>query len=250
MNKEIKLKLVPTQEVLSELSHEVNDPEGHYTMAKLANLAKAVMRDLNLWVIPNFESFDGDVLANSTIVMPSDCVRPILVYKIKPFNGKLVMYQYGKKSSLKPLRPYKCLEDDIPGTITPLRDLLGGDVEYFIYQPAYGEDYGRRDSLFWGYWTYWADDNFVELTGVNEGDRFFIMYQTSNESYSHMPVDAVSMVKNKVLGMFWGASDLNKSIRYDNLFRRDLKMFHKFRTDASIDDWINAFVSEWSPTNR
>lgn len=247
----MNLKFVPTNEVLDEALSETNDPEGHYSAAKMANLIKAALRDLNLWVIPSFRTDDFTVTSNSTVNMPGDCIRPILVYKRVLVNGKRVLYQYGRKDTLKPGDTYKCLDEDAPGTIAPLSDITGENYENWVYHPEYQEEYGDRVSMFWGHWTYWPDDQYIELSNVKAGDVFTIIYDSDNHSYRKVPVDAVSMVKYMALSNFWRSTDVVKAREYWMQFRTHLRMFKKYRLDGwSYEDWIDAFVSEYTPTAR
>jgi len=247
----MNLKFIPTNEIISETLLETNDPEGHLAAAKIANLMKSVLRELNLWVVPTFRTVDLTVLPTSTVEVPQDCVRPILVYKRKIVNGKRVLYQYGRQNTLHPGDTFQCLDEDAPGTITPLGDITGENYDNWAYHPEYQESYGSKVSMFWGFWTYWADGQYIELSNVTPGDVFTVMYHSENDSYKNIPIDAVPMVKNMTLSKFWAGSDLNKSSHYWAQFRTTLRMFKKFRLDGwSYEDWIDAVVSEYTPAGR
>jgi hypothetical protein len=250
---ELRLRFRPTADVLQELQSEVNDLSGQLTGFKLANLMRSVLEELNLWVIPSFAVVKRTVESNSTIIMPDDCIRPLEVHKVQVYDGKRILLPYGRHSTLKPESTYTCVAESSinPDSVKPLGETLGVLTDYWVWHPEYLESYGASDTRFFGFWTYHADLLYIEVSNVKTDDEFIIKYHSDNDNLKKIPIDAIPMVRNRILQRHWASSDQRTATYYLREFRRELLMFQKFRQSGwTIDDWADALSSQYSPTNR
>lgn len=246
-----RIKFKAIHDLVTDLSSEVNDPGGHYSFLKLLRLVTSVMEELNLWVIPNFYTQRFTIRENGTADMPEDCIQPVLAFVARACGTEEFLYPLGKADD-RFARNITCSEFPEEPSVSDcgqvnLVNYYGADRASWAWG-AYSERYGKRESRFFGLYSFDSTENRVHFrNGPQPGQIAVITFRSANDDYKCLPVDAVPMVRHRVLQRYYIPIDKGAADRHRMEFRASLKMFKKGRLSGySIHDYIDAFTSEFT----
>lgn len=246
---EQRIQFKPIHDLVTDLASEVNDPGGHYTFLKLLRLVVSVVQELNLWVIPNLYTQRFLIQDNGAVDMPEDCIQPILAFAVGKCGAEEVLFPLGKA------------DDRFPRNITELPEVpaisqcsqatlvnyYGNDKLWWLWSP-YSERYGKRESRFFGLYSYESAENRAHFrNGPAPGQAVVLTFKSQNNDYKRLPIDAVPMVRHRVLQRYYIPVDKGAADRHRNEFRASLKMFKKGRLSGySLNDYVDAMTSEFT----
>lgn len=236
-----------------------NDPEAKFLYVKFLRLSIAVMKELNLFIIPNMVTIDCPVGINGTIPMPSDTIEPKFVALIHQCNNKTYLLPFGHRERRRAtkLTFASCpTEDSNPPSNCPDLTLYNYTGEllhpFYVWNPFYLENYGKRTTRFYGFWDFIAEENRIELMGnTTEGNRFIITYKSMNDDMKLIPEDVVPAAQERVLQKHWAGTDPGKALYYERQFKINLRMFkHNRLNNYSAEDWLDMITGQYSNAVR
>lgn len=248
---EQRIKFKPVHDLVTDLTSEVNDPGGHYAFLKLLRLVTSVMQELNLWVIPNLYTQRFAIQDNGAANMPEDCIQPVAAFVAKKCGNEEFLFPLGKAND-RFSRNIACDEFPEEPSVSDcgqgrLINYYGQDRDWWIWRP-YSERYGKRESRFFGLYSFDAAENRVHFrNGPQPGQVVIITFKSSNDDYKKLPIDAVPMVRHRVLQRYYIPTDKGAADRHRQEFRASIKMFKKGRLSGySLNDYIDAMTSEFT----
>ena len=248
---EQRIKFKPIHDFVTDLTSEVNDPGGHYSFLKLLRLTTSVMQELNLWVIPNLYTQRFVIQDNGTVDMPEDCIQPVIGFVVKKCGTEEFLFPLGKVDD-RFARNITCSEFPEEPSVTDcnqvsLVNYYGRDQACWAWG-AYSERYGKRESRFFGLYSFDSVENRVHFrNGPAPGYTVVLTFKSSNDDYKRLPVDAAPMVRHRVLQRYYIPTDKGAASMHRNEFRVSLKMFKKGRLSGySLNDYIDAMTSEFT----
>lgn len=248
---EQRIKFKSVHDLVTDLTSEVNDPGGHYTFLKLLRLVTSTMQELNLWVIPNLYTQRFTIQANGTVDMPDDCIQPVEAFVVRKCQADEFLFPLGKVND-RFSRNITCEEFPEEPTVSncgqaTLVNYYGADRNWWIWNP-YSEQYGKRESRFFGLYSYESGENRIHFrNGPQPGHIVVVTFKSSDDDYKRLPIDAVPMVRHRALQRYYIPVDKGAADRHRQEFRASIKMFKKGRLSGySLNDYVDAMTSEFT----
>jgi hypothetical protein len=253
-DKRLKYLDVPT---ILEQAEAFVDPVTNAVKLRLSRLLPTCLRDFNYHVTVKYNTVELALEANSTLPMPTDTVTPHKVFLKKNCGNYRVLYQFGRRERGSNSTFLQCdvpAENEVSNCTSEIQlpDAYGQTFGLFYnYNLWYGESYGQSKTRFFGHWEYNANQNRVEVTNGQIGDRFIVVYESQGDDYSSVPEYAVNALIYRMLLNYYRASDLNKSREYERAFRQEMVMVKKFvHRGYAYEDYLDAITGEYTSTVR
>lgn len=253
---EVRIQYQGLDSFVRNLISRVNDPTGNFTYIKLLRLTLSNLGELNLFVVPSYQTIRGAVEDTLTIPLPEDTIRPTAAFIVKKCNGKDVLFRLGKRDRVyeDTFQFANCpsnVQIDDCSTISVF-NFYGQELrEFYLYNEFYGENYGRRSTRFWGFYSFDAVNNRIELIGPKVGDWILVVSEVANDSCKLIPKDLAPALAYKVLQQHYEGSDVRKSLYMERQFKIHLSEFKRHRQDSySYEDYLDAITSEYANNVR
>jgi hypothetical protein len=249
-----RLKFIETSVVLEQMEAFV-EPITPQVKLRLSRLLSTTMRDSNLHITVNFNTVELALDAQSTLPLPDDVVTPYKVFLKKNCGGKAILYQFGRREKVTNYSFLDCTlpdEDTIADTCSSVQlpSVINQNWNpYYNYNIHYAENYGKKNTRFFGFWEYNTIENRVEVTNGSLGDRFIVVYEVQNSSYNTIPEYAVNAIIYRTLQNYYMASNPQTARSFEIRFKQELPMIASYvERGYSYQDYLDGITSEYTNT--
>jgi len=234
----------------------VDDPEAKKSYVKLLRCARMGINDIGINVFPKIKTIKETVDSNLTVTLPKNCFKITSVAKWVKVGDQDCCYPIGEKSvcrpELIPGKKFDCGETDAPrevdatsqGSLSFL-NYNAGILGLYYYGWYYGEFYGYKRDLFFGYYEHdEAEGRLILAPGmcVQENDVLVIEYETLDEMDPVVPVETQAMLRQRVLQYYWMNANTSKSNMAFSQFKVEVRQFRKMKLEKSPEKIINSIV--------
>lgn len=249
-------KYTPVSTVVKEITASIEDPS-HSSELKVARLIGPVIREMAYNIAPSFRTARVAVESNGSAPMPDDTIRPVKAFIERTVGDERVIFQIGNM---------ELYDDDLPsslscGDITPLPASMASislpnfyntpEQPFRFFNPYFLEEYGRRDTRFFGFWGYRAQQNRIEFSGVGTGESIIVVYESSANTAKVVADVAIPVIRARVLQQYYEATNPGKSQYYHLELRRARAAYKRYQlSGVSYEDYLDWVTSSYSNEPR
>lgn len=245
-------KYTPVAKVVKEIQASVEDPS-HSAEIKIARLIGPVMREMAYNIAPSFRTIRAAVQSNGTAPMPDDTARPVKAFIERIAGEDKVLFQLGNIELHSESPCLSCNDiEPLPVSSLMLPNFYNSPERPFrFFNPYFSEQYGRRETRFFGFWGYNARENQLELSGVSTGEAIIVVYE-STSNISNMVADiAIPVIRARVLQQYFEGTNPNKSQYYHLELRRARAAYKRYQlSGVSYEDYLDWATSSYSNEPR
>lgn len=252
---EVRLQYKGLDDFVRDLTARVNDPTGNFTYVKLLRLTLSNLRELNLFVVPNIQTIKGVVESNKTVPLPDDTIMPVSAFIVKKCENDDILFRLGKRprvyqesyefaSCPSNVQTQDCVKIN---TI----NFYGQELrEFYLYNEFYGENYGRRQTRFWGWFSFDKENCRIEVLGPKVGDFIIVICEVANDDCKMIPTDVAPMLAYKVLQQHYESTNPGQARYMERQFKIHMNEFKRHRDAYSYEDYLDAITSEYANNVR
>lgn len=242
-------------EFVRDLCSRVNDPTGNFTYVKLLRLTLAQFTELNLFVIPSVRTIQGTVDSSLMLEMPDDNSYPISAFIYRTYQNSPVLFRLGKIDRTHYISyEFASCPDEVDTEIQTPIDLYNynefGIYNARLYSEFYGEQYGRRTTRFYGYFSFDKENNRIEFVGLPEGEIVMVVYNSTSDDCRMIPSTVKPMLSYRVLQQFYETSSPGIARSMERQFKIHLAEFKRLADNYSYDDYLDSITSEYASYPR
>lgn len=253
---EIRLRYKGVNEFVRDLTSRVNDPTGDFTFVKLLRLTVSNLSELNLFVVPSLMTIKGAVEDTLTVPLPEDTIQPVAAFIYQTCAGNEFLFRLGKRERVySPSYEFASCPDALDTeacTAINTFNFYGEPFrEFYLYTNFYGERYGKRNTRFYGWFSYDVVNQRLEVLGPTTGQILLVVCETANEDCKLIPTDVAPMLGYKVLQQYYESTNVGQAMYMERQFKIALNEFKRRRSDNySYNDYLDAVTSEYSSNVR
>lgn len=251
-----RYKYTPISTVVKEITASIEDAS-HSSELKVARLIGPAIREMSYNLSASFRTVRVAVQSNGTAPMPDDTIRPVKAFIERTAGGSTVIFQLGNMELYDGELPSSLSCDDIEplpassATITLPNFYNSPEHPFSFFNPYFSEQYGRRDTRFFGFWGYRATENQVEFSGVGTGESVIVVYESSAEVSKLVADVAIPVIRARVLQQYFEATNPSKSQYYHAELRRARAAYKRYKlSGVSYEDYLDWVTSSYSNEPR
>lgn len=251
-----RYKYTPVAAVIKEIVASIEDPS-YSAELKVARLIGPVIREMSYNIAPSFRTIRVVVENNGTAPMPDDTMRPVKAFIEREANGDTVIFQIGNMPLYDEDLPSSLSCDDIEplpasmGTISLPNFYNTPEQPFRYFNPYFLEEYGRRDTRFFGFWGYRPQQNRIEFSGIGTGEVIVVVYESSANIAKVVADVAIPVIRARVLQQYYEAANPNKSQYYHLELRRARAAYKRYElSGVSYEDYLDFITSSYSNEPR
>ncbi len=252
---------IKTDDFIMDICASLDDPEGKQYL-KVLRIALREMRNFKTFLVSNIKGIKVVVESNFSAPMPEDCIYPIQMGKYVRMNNQDFIYPLGNRKDLQfrtfemtPPKKFSCPQN--PEDYESMQywdyEWYGAQNRFWYLGSYYGEEYGYKQTRFFGWWTWNEDDHRIEFDVdgcLSEGDFVAVRYRAHNSEVQEFDSFIEEPLRNKILAEYFRPSNPTTSAQYFDMFRRSYRMYKHQKVQAGHEEILDAITSGYSSAVR